>query len=318
MRKSAQEVRKRRLIIHKLNTFELNMRTFSDSQPFEELIPWYDSLLDLSVAGDILVRVGSLEVDKPFIRIIHHIITDDAHRLEESLPTSPGFIDFTDMTRDEFVDEKDVDDNKLNLSCEAVAEVDARFKSIGLTEVEGCIRELDGTPVKKMLVIVEDTEDSKTLYILKELTHIYNNDEGHEYLGQRATISENNQGVIGVNSLGNEVRLLRLLHKSDQESEFENNESSIQDVGYQDNEINNRSSNIHGDNGRNEVLEALGNEVRVLRLLHQNDGSTDVAEAAESYDNGVGGDTAHGGDGEGDGSDRNNRELTGGDRARGE
>ena len=111
-------------------------------------------------------------------------------------------------------------------------------------------KELNGSFVKKMSFVVMDIDDEKTIYAMKELTYVgdANNYEGRPH---------------GVHSLGNEFRVLRLLH----------------DIS---------SKCIPGNSSSSEIVQKVdearhtrGNKMRVLRKLQRknNDSEKESCDA---------------------------------------
>ena len=125
--------------------------------------------------------------------------------LEESLLESPGFVKFADLAPCEEEEEALVthQGDKVEMVMEQVNVNEDLFEKIGLLEFKGCIRRFDdyNTLVKKMAWVVADAEDDKTIYMMKYLSHMKMDNDELTY------------GVlIGVNSLGNEFRVLKYLH----------------------------------------------------------------------------------------------------------
>ena len=133
------------------------------------------------------------------------MFTDDRVLLEESLPESPGFVEFADLAPCGEEEEALVthQGDKVELVFEELNVNENRFEKVGLLELKGCIHRLDDydTLVKKMAWVVADAEDDKTIYMMKYLSHMKMDDD------------ELTCGLlIGVHSLGNEFRVLKYLH----------------------------------------------------------------------------------------------------------
>ena len=211
-------------------------------------MPFYRSS-DTVMKGDVVVRIGSIEKNQPYLRIIHNIFFEELDDVEELITSSPGFVEFSAVEESEFVDKESVDSTELILTCEDGNEVASRFRNIGLLEIKGCKRELSMGVVKKMSFVVEDTENDKTIYIMKELTRVNDVDDFHAVPAY---------GEIGSFALGNEFRVLCLLH-----------DDEISDAGL-----------TESDDGDIDSTQQLGNELSVLRVL-QNGEEKEGAEDEE-------------------------------------
>ena len=153
--------------------------------------------------------------------MIHRVFTNDITALEVALPLSPGFVEFTDLNPFEEETEEQIDRTDLILSYENGSNV--TFNSIGLLEIRGCIRRLHVTDVKKMTTVIEDALDRRTVFLMKELSHIKNEDnEGYGTGG----IGRSFGVLIGVHPLGNEFRILQLLHENNEDG-FDSNGNEV-------------------------------------------------------------------------------------------
>ena len=147
------------------------------------------------------MRFGSVSEHLPYVKLIYNI-TSDRNRtdVENILSSLPGFIRFIALEHAEFTSEEEVDNYELRLQLELEEDNDAAVSHcncIGIMETQPCFKRLREGIVHKQVFAVEHPMDRNAVFVMKtiHLTHL--------------------PRIVGVHCLGNEVRVLNLLHISD-------------------------------------------------------------------------------------------------------